>query len=331
MRILWFYKYIKSYDFDNWLHMKYVEKLAQHPGVTLMAYGPDLHHCNPELVPVHYRPDMDMFELFWQLKPDVIICNTKSRMFMYYSPHQKREEGLWLPKNFVAFEKVPKIMIEEDYHYEENDNWYHDLGFNLILQRHWGSAQRQHRCPMRWFPFSVDTKVFCPPKDPNHKRVKKICMAGSVNGAYPERQVACRILRKAHLLDEFSRKEMIGQKYVDCLRNYVCHLSGASQYKITPAKMFEIMASGSILLTNENEDLHLLFDRAAYVTYRSDYSRVDIELIRIVRRIIENDQHRQTIIDAGMRCIRENHTHEHRNTQLIKIIEDLKSSGPIKT
>jgi hypothetical protein len=40
MHILWLYRYIEAYDFDNWLHMKFAESLAKTPGVRVMCYGP---------------------------------------------------------------------------------------------------------------------------------------------------------------------------------------------------------------------------------------------------------------------------------------------------
>jgi hypothetical protein len=321
MKILWLYKYLEEYNFDNWLHTKYVENLAKHPGVEIVCYGPGMHICNPELTPIQYRQDMDIYELCNQLNPDYIICNTKSRMFMHYSPHKKEAEGLWLPIQFPAFNRIPKIMIEEDYHYEIDDSWYKDQGFNLILQRHYGSSLRPHTVPVKWFPFSVDTDIFKPNDDPNHVRIEKICMAGSVNGAYPERQVICDILRRKHLAEIFDRKQMIGDKYIKCLQDYIAHISGCSQYKITPAKMFEIMASGSVMLTNYNEDLKLLFDDNSYVLYRTDLSRSDNIIAELARQIINDKAYRTLIANNALKCIKERHTHFHRNEELKRILE----------
>ncbi len=320
IRVLWLYQYKSDYDFDNWLHMKFAETLAQDSQFELFAYGPGLEECNPQLTPIHYRPDLTIEDLYRELKFDVVILNTKSRMFFYYNPHNDDARDCWVPKGFDRFNNAPKIVIEEDYHYEKNDLWYQELRINLILQRHYASSLRQEIVPMKWFPFSVDPSIFKPSFS---ERINRICIAGSVNGAYPERVLASEILKKHDLIDIFSSKQMIGQKYVECLQQYVCHLSGSSRYHITPAKMFEIMASGSVLLTNEEKDLPLIFDDGSYVTYRTDLSNTENSLLEKARRILTDFNYRESVVRKAHDCIKRRHTHSTRIRELKQIIENL--------
>ena len=319
MKILWLYSYKPDYDFDNWLHMRFVEYMHKYSELKVVAYGPDLHISSPEVTPIRYNPSIDINTLDKEFHFDAIICNTKSRMFEYYNPHNNTSSGMWLPKDFSKT-KIPKIEIQEDAHYELDGKWYKEMNFDLILQRHYESSLKDWGIITKWFPFSVDTKTFC---DGHYERINKVCMAGSVNSAYPERQLACNILNKHQLIEIYSGKQMIGPKYIQCLKQYVCHLSGSSRYHITPAKMFEIMASGSVLLTNEEKDLPLLFDEGSYATYDDKIGSNEEKLVILANKILTDGHFRRNITEKAVKCIKERHSHDIRIKQLMKIIEYL--------
>lgn len=318
MKILWFYKYIADYDFDNWLHLKFVEAIKKYPGVEIMVYGPDVHIGYPHLTSMKYDKKITIEDIQKEFDFDVIILNTKSRMFADYNPHKNIAEGEWLPKRFNIIDK-PRIVIEEDYHYEKNDGWYAQNRIDLILQRHWSQSLRQENVPMQWFPFSVDTTMFRPGPAPRHNR---ICFAGSVNPTvYKMRWTACDFLKRAHLLDAFPNRQKHGVAYVDCLQEWISHLSCSSTYKLSSAKMFEIMAAGSALLTNENGDLPLLFPDGSYYTYKSDCSNV----VHVAREIINDKARREETVHKGLQAIIARHSHQVRIGELINIISSIKS------
>lgn len=318
MRILWFYKYLADYDFDNWLHMKFVEVLKKHPGVEVMAYGPDLHVGYPHLTRIPYSPRITIDDIRKEFSFDAMILNTKSRMFMDYNPHKHIAAGEWLPDRFNLV-NYPRIVIEEDYHYEQGDEWYRQNRINLILQRHWSQSLRQQNVPMKWFPFSVDTDTFCPGSQSRHE---KICFAGSMNPAvYRYRYNACEILKKSHLIDVFANRQKHGMAYVNCLKEWVSHLSCSSTFRLSTAKMFEIMSSGSALLTNENDDLSTLFPAGSYYTYKDDHSNV----LRVAREIIADKPRRADVVKKGLEAIRTRHSHQVRINELIGIINSLRS------
>lgn len=321
IKVLWLYRYIPEYDFDNWLHMKYAEYLNTNEHFKVYAYGPGLHECSPNITPINYDKSITIDFLYEKLGFDVVILNTKSRMFFYYNPHLDDARDCWLPLGLYKFSATKKIVIEEDYHYEKNDQWYQELNIDLILQRHYASSLRQMSVRMKWFPFSVDTSIFNPLT--LEERQNKICMAGSVNGAYPERALACDILKKHNLIDVFSGKQKIKNHYIECLKQYVCHLSGSSRYHITPAKMFEIMASGSVLLTNEEKDLPLIFDEGSYVTYRSDAFNFEASLLEKARHILSDGNYRKEITSKALKCIQDKHSHQVRSLELYNIIKSL--------
>lgn len=320
MKILFLYRYIKDYDFDNWLHMKYVEYLHTNKLVDVVAYGPNLKESYSSVTPIEYNPNITLEDLYKELNFTHVICMTKSRMFYYYNPHTDVAKDCWLSSDFNTFKKTPKLVLEEDYHYEKTDNWYKEVGINLILQRHYNSANRQETVPMTWFPFSVDIKTF---KSGTKERIKKVGFAGTCNHAYPERQTVTEYLRKANLLDGYFRKEKIGYNYIDFLQSYDIILSGLSAYSITPAKMFEIMSSGAILLTNDDGHLEKLFPKDCFIKYKGDSVYSLQSLSTDIKALLGNSQRMNDMKQKGLDCINTRHSHEIRAKELVQILEKL--------
>jgi spore maturation protein CgeB len=320
LKILWLYQFLDHYNHDDWLHMKFAEYIANSGQCELVAYGPGLHENYRDVAPIKYNQKIMLGNLYNELRFDAVIINTKSRCFDYYNPHKQELRGCWLAEDFSAFDKTPKLVLEEDYHYELNDTWYQEQRIDLILQRHYAHVSRQEKVPMKWLPFSVDTTIFKP--SDTHEKINKVCMAGAVNGAYPERQIISNALQRNQLIDVFSSKEKIGLDYVKCLQQYTIALCGSSRYHITPAKLFEIMASGAVLFTSEEKDLEILFDKDSYITYNINQS--ESAIVQKVREILNNINLRDNITSKALKCINEKHTHDVRIKELIKIIEDIK-------
>ena len=327
-KILWFYRYIPNYDFDSWLHLKYVEYLAKREDIELLVYGPEIQHGYPNLVDkVPYQEGLTIGQIYQQANmalPNYIICDTKSRMFFDYDPHPgiKKADGMWLPPDFHGI-GIPKICLAEDSHYESApDPWFEKMRFDLILERHHSQYLRKHSIPCEWFPFSVDTDVFRPNIEPlESRRIKKLAFVGSYQDpAYRIRQSACNSLQRLGLMDVFARKEKCGYQYIDCLRNYVGHLSCNSIYNLTSAKMFEIMASGSVLFNNDSPGLKELFPDDAYVTYKDNLQN----LVDKTKEVCDNPKLAKEIAKNGVKCIQERHSHEVRTNQLLAHLKNIK-------
>ena len=327
LRILWLYRYTIYYDFDKWLHMEFVKSLKRTPGIDVLSYGFNLETGYPKLAPIDYNEDITLEKLHECFPFDVIICNTKSRMMEDYLPpnYPFSDKGsyiknCWLPKDFKTFD-CPKVMIEEDYHYELNDNWYDEYGFDLILQRHYPQALRQGKVKSKWFPFSVDDKLFKP--HPVNPRESKVCFVGSDSVAYPHRQEACKRLTNnaPTFFSNHKSHQQVAQNeaYLSCLQKYTSYLNGSSAFDITAAKMFEIMSSGGLLFTNNNNNygLQKLFPPESYITYEEDYS----DLIQKAKWIVEHPAEVQEMALLGRDCIKTMHTHRIRIKQLEKLLK----------
>lgn len=315
MKILWIYKYSASYNFDKWFHLEYVRWMKRN-GIDIVAYGPEIHEAYPDLVEINWSPDIKWEDLISKLKTDVAILNTKSRMFAYYSPHANRAEGCILPRGFETSKAIPKIVIEEDYHYEKNDDWYFDVGIDLLLQRHYSQFLRKGKVKNGWLPFSVDIDIF---KPTGQTRKNKLCFVGHASAAYPDRILFCSILKQNGLLDSFEGKQKINDEYIRCLQQYVSFLSGSSAYDITAAKNFEIMSSGGLLITDKFSGIDLLFPENCYCSIKKDGT----DLIKKAKKILSDNQYVSQIVQNGLNCIKEKHSNKVRTDELLSIIKGL--------
>ena len=332
MRILWLYMFKANYNFDSWLHMEVVRYLKGHPGVEIVAYGPGLRNAYPALTKMEYDPNYTMESLYSFSPFDVVIVNTKSRCFEFYNPKTKQYSPTWLPPNFASWKKTPKIVIEEDYHYETDDDWYREMKIDLILQRHYSQVARQQHVPMKWLPFSVDTSVFNPSKqfcDVRGKRVslpetggrqKKFAMVGNdADQAYIYRRTAITKLIEVGIGASYSGSKKVDGEYVEILRQFLGYVSCGSTYDICAAKNLEIMASGGILFTNRFKGIDLLFPKGTYVAYQDDGSDIVVK----AQQVLNDPKFRHYLLAQAHNCIQQRHTHEIRSQEMVTIIEGM--------
>ena len=326
MKILWLENWRRAVRYNKWLHIDFVKEIAKHTDLCL--YGPRLEEYFPDLVPLLYEEKMPFKEIVKILGIDVIVMHSKDAVFTDYKPKSlfgDVKNECWLAEDFAKV-NVPKVCLEVDYHYEQDDKWYQKMGIDLILQRHYSQSLRQQTIPMKWLPFSIDPNVF--KTDPAKVRIGGMCFAGVLGsketGTYHTRKKAALILLKHNLIDIFSHFEKVGDKYISCLQEYVSHLSGASKYDLCPGKNFEIMSSGSALLTNKFSGLDKLFPDGSYCLYKNDGS----DVVEKAKRIVGDSDYRNEIVQKGRKCILEKHTYDIRVKELLSILEKL-SRGEI--
>lgn len=327
MNLLLFYRYEPDYDFDNWLHMKFAEYLAKTDGVNLVCYGPQLDVKYEHLIVDNFEDDRPLRDLVAAHNTDAVILMTKARMIRDYHPESlfgPSEHDCWLPADFTKVD-IPVVVLEEDYHYETEDKWYQEMGVDVILQRHKCSSLRQTNVPMRWFPFSVDHTTF---NCDGRVRHNKVSFVGSYShAAYPLRKIAIEKLqgtgyfRMGGKLVRGRRPTVVGEDYVNELRSYISHLCCTSKYSITPAKIFEIMAAGSVLFINDESQLRELFEGDCYVTYDNACSEVVAKARWLTEHMSES--HRKTLVANATKQILEKHTHDVRIQELLSIIRSI--------
>lgn len=312
MRILYLYQDIKAYRYDYWLREHFILQIPRYSSHKVFMYGPGTHERFKLYTPLKYDKEMSLQSVCDKIEPDVILIAQKSRMFMTYYPN--RDNNItWLPSDF-AFVKIPKIVIEEDYHYEKDDSWYVENNINLILQRHYSQSLRQQNVEMKWLPFSVDDSMF---KPRDVVRYNKLCLTGSsCSGVYEYRTKAFQLLNAIGLADGFLNRQKIGLEYVKNLQEYISHISCGSIYNIVPAKCFEIMASGSVLFTNKFDGIEKLFPDDAYVSYDNKF----IDVVEKANLILNDVNYRENIVKNAIKGISEKHSHLIRMKQLFEYL-----------
>lgn len=320
MKILWLEHPSRLNRYDDWLHFRFAKELSKYEDIFF--YGPQLKDNCPEFTPIAYKESITLDKLVSDLKIDLVILDTKASAFKDYFPatlYPKRDMGQSiLPKDFAKCE-VPKLCIEEDFHYETDDKWHRDMGFKALLQKHYCQFLRGRESGFELefisFPFSVDTNVFC---GDNRERKERLCVAGTViDNIYPARYKASVKLSEANMIDIFQQQEKNGDKYVECLKDYVGHVSCGSRYGLSSAKTFEIMASGSVLFTDAFIGINDLLDEGSYVEYAGDAS----DIVSKAKRVLEDKEYREGIINKALLCIHTRHSHHIRIKQLLEIIK----------
>jgi hypothetical protein len=251
-------------------------------------------------------------------KPDVILC---------YSSHH-------IPNKYFRDVKCPKVMIEIDFHHKLRDNnlrWYKRNGFDLIIQRG-AFKEKIFNIPTVWLPFSVDHTIFRPPKDPNLKRKNVIGFMGSETAFYKQRKKALKLLENAGILER--RKSFGGRKdlyssnnnvYPNFLRTIKSGVT-STEIKSPHGKTFEIMASGTVLLTPSFHGSESLFESECYVEYKDDCS----DVVEKAKKILHNNEFANRISSNALKEIRSKHTHKHRAKELYRYINKLLNKKPIK-
>ena len=332
LNILWLYGSNAKFDkINHWYHTNFAKVLGQQPNVNLIMYGYKMNELHPGMSPIPYNQDKKGIDIKKEFDFDVIIMDNKNR-FAYSQTYKERKAKVprvfWLkPEFFDGLDNIPKVFLEGDYHLHfrmnrpEEKGWYKKRKVDLLLVRHL-SALKYHKdksIDIQWFPCSVNTNIFKP--NPEIQRKNKLCLiAGYGTNYYNYRNTAGKILKKENLIDIYN-KRFLGIEYPKNLQSYICHISGSSIREITPAKMFEIMASGSVLFTDEGDEYGLkeLFPDGSYVTYNKlTYE----DVIEKGKKIIDDARFRNNITTKALQCIQEKHTHEVRAQELLKIITD---------
>ncbi len=328
-KILWLYKYFPMYDFDHFLHMSYAKFVSSYPGVYLKAYGPGLDKGYPIINLFPYHRNITLEQISKEYDFDVIVVNTKSRCFDYYDPKRGIAQGCWLPPDFGTWTKTPKIVIEEDYHYEKGDDWYEDIGIDLILQRHYSQSLRQDKVPMKFFPFSVDNSYFNSSSTEviydeellslPYVREKKICFVGNVEDpCYKYRAMASEMLDHNGLCANFGGSKKVNGKYLEALRKYVGYISCGSTHEICAGKNFEIMASGGILFTNKFVGIEKIFPEDTYCSFENDGS----DILEKANKLLFDQDYAINILQNARKCVYEKHTHDIRILEMLDIFKE---------
>jgi len=322
MKILWLCDSYTKPEYNHWYRIDFVKYLKDNFNLDILVYGWNSNKNNPKLSPIKFALEKNLKNLKKEFDFDIIIIDGYNR--------NKIKQRLSIYKNIKDY---PVIYMEGDFHHyfkkENYSDWLRNVNPKIILHRHKSNIIRGTRnyseLKHKWFPCSVDINIFKP--NPEIKKIKKIVFIGS---KWRERTNYLNALINNNLGDIYNLKPgtkdykkrfklYTGDYYIKTLQNYISAFnhSGTINQNVDNAKMFEIMACKTVLLTNKCDNgVKELFPKDSYVLYKNQS-----DLIDKAKWIIEHPKERKIITDKALKCIAERHTHQIRAKQLIDIIK----------
>jgi len=302
--------YVSRLHFDFWM------KMIQFHQVNI--YGPKEQTLNDKILsPVEYNSKYTLDDLYSIFRPDIIIA------FTYNLTHN------WMPaKNKLS--SIPFVIFEGDYYavlYDTDLNWYSNMGFDLMINRSYMKKNDPLTMPKVWLPLSVNENEFNE-GEKLHQRVNNVVFLGNIGKAeklYSLRKNAIDKLSQHNLI--VNREIIPAKEYPIELRKYTIGLSDAGgDLHCTLGKMFEIMASGTVLLTPWFYGQKELFgEEEFFFEYKNDLS----DIIKVVKYIRENLDEAQVIVDNAVQVINRYHLDRHRILEFKNILEAFLSGEEI--
>jgi len=213
---------------------------------------------------------------------------------------------------------------------------YRKNGFDVIFRRGVSYGSYKPTIPIIWVPFSANENEFYP--DNTINRINLIGFAGMVSpSVYVTRRKAIKLLTKAKLLRICHRSicnKGIAKKnkgYPGFLRGHVACLTSTDFYSWPPtprAKTFEIMGSGTVLLTPYFLGMKEMLgnDGEHYVKY--DLSCNDV--VKKAREIINDPSRTKAIAKNGYKIFLRRHTDRIRIKEFYGHLARLVEGKPIE-
>lgn len=273
----------------------------------IYTYGPKEHTINDSLIsPIQYDKKIVFDDLIREFNPDIIVA------IKYVLTYK------WLKFNKNNISTIPFILIDGDY-FSTPEDWIYEMGFDLIIQRGYIIDDFKLDIPNVWLPLSADEIDFY--VDPDINREQKIVFIGSTT-RFPYYNIRRNALELLENNDSFDSLEDIGfDKYPEVLRSYIGGFSCAGgSLHIPLGKTFEIMASGTALLTQWFHGSEELFGRnKCYFTYRDDLRDLEYRM----NYMINNPEEVKYITKNALSIVNSKHLNMHRVLELYNIFKSI--------
>lgn len=165
-------------------------------------------------------------------------------------------------------------------------------------------------------PFSVDTNIY---KKINVKKDFDVFAVYTVsNNKYPNREKIHKLISEMNTLTSFT-KRIEHEKYIQRINQSKICIASNDIFGSLNIKYYEIMACGSMLLTDKPEDLKEVgFIDGKHLVIYKDLNDLKSKILYY----LEHEKEREEIAKNGMDFVRENHNNTVRVQQFTKIIQD---------
>ena len=286
--------------------------------LTVFGPGTKYHWFKDNYNIYPYRDSMTLQDIVRETRADVLLFGG-ARSIQAYNDFKTN---------------VPNVLLLNEYFTLKPYlcNYVRKIGrfFDLSITRVRPNLQ-DFDIPARWLPFSANDEEFYTEWSPDYleKRQRKIIYRGTLRGQppYDIRRKAIELLKGVGLLGPPASGRNYATRiwrYPRHLKRYVGGLSCAwSSWGETPLKTFEIMASGTCLLTQQFNRVvrRELFDNREdlYVTYEDDCK----DIIKKAEGILYNIDKTKEITKNALEVINDRHLDKHRVKELYEILKAL--------
>jgi hypothetical protein len=193
--------------------------------------------------------------------------------------------------------KTPKLFWAIDTHIVDYRPFIQQGKIDFVAFNNKEDFERYNLPNSFWMPLAV-SKIHYGPRYISEK-TRDLALIG---GMIPERKIMCEKFGIEHLM-------AFGDDYIkEMQRTKICFNLSMS-YDMN-SKYFEIIAAGSFMLTNYNENFH------KFVDYNEDVSKMfyysDDDLSKKIKYYLENEQEREDIAKRASEYVLENHSFEKR-------------------
>ena len=239
-----------------------------------------------------------------QFAPEVLLCIEASADLV---PRDVAELG------------IPTIWYGMDAHLHLNKHAALARVFDVAFLCHKYCVEELRRrglANVEWLPVAADLSLYEPG---SHEKRFQVVFVGTLDPRlHPERVVLCETIRKSFA------PVFIGQAFLkDMARIYQsAHIVfNRSIRGDMNMRVFEALASGSLLVTDRLEDpsfAELFRDGEHLVTYRNER-----EMVERTRYYLDHPAEAEKIAANGCRLVRERHTYEHRAEAIVHAAQGL--------
>lgn len=304
------------------IHINFIKKLARLCNLTV--FGPLEDEINKgeytiegnEISPTKFDAEISSQEIIKELDIDLILLP---------------EWGL--VQNTESWEgcPLPVVMVEGDF-YCTPKGWYKEKGIDLVVSR---APASKFGVPSVWLPYSANEEEFYTDENSNYvnNRAQEITFIGDglfparslINSYYEIRREAVRTLLKHNLLQ--LRGNLGSEHYPFMLKKSIAALSCSfPPLYCAPAKTWEIMASGTALLSTHFRMRKELFgEEQVFFEYEADMSNI----VEVAKNVLLDLPKTLEVTKNALTIVNKKHLDKHRIVELYNILKAILSGEKI--
>lgn len=199
--------------------------------------------------------------------------------------------------------KTPKCFWAIDTHLVNYRSWIEEVGINYIAFNNCKHIFKSKSIKSFWLPYGVSTQI-----KNEIQTVRKENDVVFIGGLTKDRE---KLIKKY----EIKHVTAFGSNYYDQMaRAKICFNKSISDD--INAKYFEILGSGSFMLTNYNKYVDLLFNGDNDI--RSQMYKYNWQIGKKIKYFLQNEEEREAIARRSYEIVRRDHTYENRLQTIIE-------------